>query len=136
VSPIAHNQPPQPHTAGSIAASPVVLVNSYPPRSGSPANTLPADLVWKVHVTGQPSLKRLRQRLTITIRSGTGWARIEVSDIGTGEWHPQPGDGEPGAEYGRGLAIIGAVADNVGHDVQSDGQTLWAEVAWPDTDQA
>ncbi len=72
---------------------------------------------------------------TITIRTGTGWARIEVSDIGTGEWHPQPGDGDPGAEYGRGLTIIAAVADKFGHDVHADGQTLWAEVSWPDTDQ-
>ncbi len=28
---------------------------------------------------------------TITIRTGPGWARIEVSDVGTDEWHPQPG---------------------------------------------
>ncbi len=73
---------------------------------------------------------------TITIRTGTGWARIDVSDIGTGEWHPQPGDSDPGAEYGRGLAIIVAVADKFGHDVHAGGQTLWAEVAWPGTDQA
>jgi anti-sigma regulatory factor (Ser/Thr protein kinase) len=73
---------------------------------------------------------------TITIRTEAGWARIDVSDIGTGEWHPQPGDGDPGAEYGRGLAIIVALADKFGHDVHAGGQTLWAEVAWPDTDQA
>jgi anti-sigma regulatory factor (Ser/Thr protein kinase) len=73
---------------------------------------------------------------TITIRAEPGWARIEVSDTGTGEWHPQPGEGDPGAEYGRGLAIIAAVADKFGHDVHADGQTLWAEVAWPDTGQA
>jgi anti-sigma regulatory factor (Ser/Thr protein kinase) len=73
---------------------------------------------------------------TITIRTEPGWARIEVSDTGTGEWHPQPGDGDPGAEYGRGLAIIAAVADKFGHDVHADGQTLWAEVGWPETDQA
>ena len=73
---------------------------------------------------------------TITIRTGPGWARIEVSDTGTGEWHPQPSDGDPGAEYGHGLAIIAVVADKFGHDVHADGQTLWAEVGWPDTDQA
>jgi anti-sigma regulatory factor (Ser/Thr protein kinase) len=73
---------------------------------------------------------------TITIRTGTGWARIEVSDTGTGQWHPPPGDGNPGAEYGRGLAIIAAIADKFGHDVRPDGQALWAEIAWPDTDQA
>ena len=73
---------------------------------------------------------------TITIRTGPGWARIEVSDVGTGEWHPQPGDGDPGAEYGRGLAIVVAVADKFGHDVHADGQTLWAEVNWPEPGQA
>jgi anti-sigma regulatory factor (Ser/Thr protein kinase) len=73
---------------------------------------------------------------TIAIRTKPGWARIEVSDTGTGEWHPQPGDGDPGAEYGRGLANIVAVADKFGHDVHADGQTLWAEVSWPEPGQA
>ena len=57
-----------------------------------------------------------------------GWARIEVSDPGTGQWHPLGTDDE--AEYGRGLAIVGALADKFGHDAGTDGQTVWAEVTW------
>jgi anti-sigma regulatory factor (Ser/Thr protein kinase) len=64
---------------------------------------------------------------TLTVRTAGGWARIEVSDTGTGEWHP-PHDDELDAEYGRGLAIIDALADKFGHDVTASGQTVWAEV--------
>ncbi len=65
---------------------------------------------------------------TVTIRTAPGWARIEVSDPGTGQWHPLGTDDE--AEYGRGLAIVGALADKFGHDAGTDGQTVWAEVTW------
>jgi signal transduction histidine kinase len=68
---------------------------------------------------------------TVTVRTGPGWARIEVSDAGTGEWHaPQGADLD--AEYGRGLAIVAALADKLGHDITADGQTVWAEVGWTD----
>ena len=33
-------------------------------------------------------------------------------------------------EYGRGLAIVAALADKLGHDVRASGQTVWAEVTW------
>jgi anti-sigma regulatory factor (Ser/Thr protein kinase) len=66
---------------------------------------------------------------TVTVHIGDGWARVEVSDIGTGEWHPPDGT-DLDAEYGRGLAIIAALADKFGHDVKADGQTVWAEVGW------
>ena len=66
---------------------------------------------------------------TVTVRTGEGWARIEVSDTGTGQWYPPQG-GDPDAEYGRGLAIIAALADKFGHDASADGQTVWAEVGW------
>jgi anti-sigma regulatory factor (Ser/Thr protein kinase) len=66
---------------------------------------------------------------TVSVRAETGWARIEVSDIGTGQWHPRP-DSRPEDEYGRGLAIVSALADKLGHDASADGQTLWAEVFW------
>ena len=65
---------------------------------------------------------------TVTIRTAPGWARIEVSDPGTGQWYPTGADDE--AEYGRGLAIVGALADKFGHDAGTDGQTVWAEVTW------
>ena len=28
---------------------------------------------------------------TVTVCTGDGWARVEVSDTGTGEWHPPDG---------------------------------------------
>ncbi len=66
---------------------------------------------------------------TVTVRTGQGWARIEVSDTGTGEWNaPQGADLD--AEYGRGLAIVAALADKLGHDITASGQTVWAEVGW------
>jgi anti-sigma regulatory factor (Ser/Thr protein kinase) len=66
---------------------------------------------------------------TITVRMQDDWARIEVSDTGTGQWYPPEG-GDPDAEYGRGLAIIAALADKFGHDVSAGGQVLWAEIDW------
>jgi anti-sigma regulatory factor (Ser/Thr protein kinase) len=66
---------------------------------------------------------------TVTVRTGDGWARVEVSDTGTGEWHPPEGE-DLDAEYGRGLAIIAALADKFGHEVEADGQAVWAEVGW------
>jgi anti-sigma regulatory factor (Ser/Thr protein kinase) len=73
-------------------------------------------------------------KVTITVRAGSGRSRVEVSDPGTGQWHPpadgQHGTGRPDAEYGRGLAIIATLADKLGHDATPEGQTLWAEVTW------
>lgn len=37
------------------------------------------------------------------------------------------------AEYGRGLAIVAALADKLGHDITVSGQNVWAEVGWADT---
>jgi anti-sigma regulatory factor (Ser/Thr protein kinase) len=68
---------------------------------------------------------------TVTVRTGPGWARIEVSDTGTGHWYPHDG-ARSDDEYGRGLAIIATLADKFGHDATPGGQTLWAEVHWLD----
>ena len=67
----------------------------------------------------------------MTVRTGPGWARIEVSDTGTGEWHGLQ-DADLDAEYGRGLAIVAALADKLGHDITASGQTVWAETGWAD----
>lgn len=68
---------------------------------------------------------------TLTLRTEPGWARLEVSDAGTGEWSgPRDAADEDEYEYGRGLAIVAALADKFGHDVRACGQTVWAEVAW------
>lgn len=68
---------------------------------------------------------------TVTVRTGSDWSRIEVSDTSSGEWHPDPDIGSPDDEYGRGLAVIAALADKFWHDVDASGQTVWAEVCWP-----
>lgn len=70
---------------------------------------------------------------TVSVLTGAGWARVEVSDAGTGQWHPREAIGSDD-EYGRGLAIVAALADKFGHDATPTGQTLFAEVHWPDTD--
>jgi anti-sigma regulatory factor (Ser/Thr protein kinase) len=67
---------------------------------------------------------------TVTIRTGSCWARIEVSDAGTGEWYPLLGCPRDDDEYGRGMAIIAALADKFGHDATPAGQVVWAEVSW------
>ena len=71
------------------------------------------------------------REFTVTVRTRPGWARIEVSDAGVGHWHLAPGDASLDDEYGRGMAIIAALADKLGHDANPAGQTVWAEVTWP-----
>jgi anti-sigma regulatory factor (Ser/Thr protein kinase) len=71
---------------------------------------------------------------TVSVLTGDGWARVEVSDTGTGEWHPPAGT-DLDAEYGRGLAIVAALADKFGHNATATGQTVWAEAAWPQPEQ-
>ena len=66
---------------------------------------------------------------TLTVRTEPGWARVEVTDAGAGQWNAR-GDGGADEEYGRGLAIVAALADKFGHDIRAGGQTAWAEVAW------
>jgi anti-sigma regulatory factor (Ser/Thr protein kinase) len=66
---------------------------------------------------------------TLTVRTAPGWARVEVADTGTGRWSA-PRDGPDDEEYGRGLAIVAALADKLGHDIRAGGQTVWAEVTW------
>lgn len=68
-------------------------------------------------------------RLTITVTTRPGWTRIAVTDGGVGEWsRPAPADAL--GDYGRGLLLVDALADKVGHDVDEDGQTMWAELSW------
>ena len=70
-------------------------------------------------------------QFTVSILSKPGWARIEVADEGAGQWHPLRGDTND--EYGRGLAIVAALAERLGHDLTTGGaQTVWAEITWPE----
>jgi hypothetical protein len=56
-----------------------------------------------------------------------GWARLEVSDQGTGGWVATPR--APDGDGGRGLVIAAAFADVSGHE----GCCAWAEVTWATT---
>lgn len=66
---------------------------------------------------------------TLTVRTEPGWSRLEISDAGTGEWSG-PRYASDDDEYGRGLAIVAALSDKLGHDVRRGRETVWAEVAW------
>ena len=63
------------------------------------------------------------------MRTEPGWARVEVSDAGRASGTRRDG-GSADEEYGRGLAIVAALADKFGHTVEASGQTVWAEVCW------
>ena len=67
----------------------------------------------------------------VRVRTGRGWARVEVSDTGTAEWTPSETPGTDD-EYGRGMVIVAALADKYGRDTTADGQTCWAEMYWSD----
>ena len=67
--------------------------------------------------------------LTLTVEHAPRRARIEVGDLGTERWQPLPGD--PSAEYGRGLLLVMALADGIGHDaIPGNRHRSWAEVTW------
>lgn len=62
---------------------------------------------------------------TISIRTGSQWARIEVTDGGPASRRPTPGNG-------WGLALVVGVTDRAGAETAPDGRrTAWAEVTWP-----
>lgn len=80
---------------------------------------------------------------TVSVVVEPGWGRIAVSDSGvepavqpaaqgTGSWSSATNP-EPLAEDGRGLMMVEAVADKVGHDAAERGNTIWAELTWPGT---
>ena len=62
-----------------------------------------------------------------------GWVRLEVSDLGTGDWVVLPSaSSEFADETGRGLIVVDALADLWGHD----GGCVWAEITWPQARRA
>jgi serine/threonine-protein kinase RsbW len=68
---------------------------------------------------------------TLTVRQRPGWARIEVQDLGDGQWRAPAPAGDDSAEEGRGLAIVAALADDFGHEAaEGRMQTCWAALAW------
>lgn len=69
-------------------------------------------------------------RLDISVLHG--YARIAVTDEGAGGWENNTlSETDEEEESGRGLQIVVALADKVGHEVTDSGQTVWAELHWP-----
>ncbi|WP_067490143.1 ATP-binding protein [Actinomadura hibisca] len=66
--------------------------------------------------------------VAVTVRDG--WARVAVSDAGPGDWTRPVPTASQMEEYGRGLLLVEAFADKVGHEVVAGGQTMWAEFGW------
>jgi two-component sensor histidine kinase len=61
---------------------------------------------------------------TVRLFSGTGWARIEVTDEGAAK-------GQSLARNGWGLTIVASITDRAAAVIQPDGcRTTWAEVSW------
>lgn len=68
---------------------------------------------------------------TLRVTTKPGWACIEVIDQGTGSWERALALPEEEEEFGRGLAIVTALSDGMGHQVDPAGQIAWAELTWP-----
>ncbi|CAL9553506.1 hypothetical protein SUDANB15_04460 [Streptomyces sp. enrichment culture] len=70
--------------------------------------------------------------LRLTADRGDGLVRVEVSDT-RGERGPRAGSGDPGADGGRGLLLVAALADAWGVDGRTGGpgKTVWAVVGVP-----
>ncbi|MEU4652978.1 ATP-binding protein [Streptomyces sp. NPDC023723] len=68
--------------------------------------------------------------LRLLARPDLGLVHIEVDDA-RGERLPRPTDGDPGADSGRGLLLVTALAGawGVSERVGGPGKTVWAEVA-------
>jgi anti-sigma regulatory factor (Ser/Thr protein kinase) len=67
---------------------------------------------------------------TVTVHHRPGWARLEVTDLGSLPWRRARTGGDRLAEHGRGLEIVAALADEVGHAVECGHQVIWATLTW------
>jgi anti-sigma regulatory factor (Ser/Thr protein kinase) len=62
----------------------------------------------------------------VRLRTGPGWARVEITDEG-------PAQGLREVSNGWGLSIVAGVTDQTDSIIQPDGRrTAWAEVTWLD----
>jgi anti-sigma regulatory factor (Ser/Thr protein kinase) len=68
--------------------------------------------------------------VSVTVASRPGWARIAVSDSGTGDWVRPLTAADALGDYGRGLVLVESLADKMGHEIGEAGQTMWAELTW------
>jgi anti-sigma regulatory factor (Ser/Thr protein kinase) len=71
-------------------------------------------------------------RLTLTLDTTTGLLRIAVTDAKGGQLPVAPTDPATDGETGRGLLMVGALADRWGTEPHPPGgKTVWAEVGYP-----
>ncbi|MFE6895383.1 ATP-binding protein [Streptomyces sp. NPDC057717] len=69
-------------------------------------------------------------RLTLTLDTTTGLLRIAVTDAKGGQLPVAPADSPTDGETGRGLLMVGALADRWGTEPHPPGgKTVWAEVS-------
>lgn len=69
-------------------------------------------------------------RLTLTLDTTTGLLRIAVTDAKGGQLPVVPTDSTTEGETGRGLLLVGALADRWGTEPHPPGgKTVWAEVS-------
>jgi anti-sigma regulatory factor (Ser/Thr protein kinase) len=67
----------------------------------------------------------------LTVRYAPGYARLEVTDQGSGIWPLSIPDSGGLPEGGRGLVVVAALADEVGHRaLDGRGHVMWAVVTW------
>jgi anti-sigma regulatory factor (Ser/Thr protein kinase) len=65
---------------------------------------------------------------TVRVWVRPGWVRLEVADLGTGDWVVlASASSEFADETGRGLIVVDAIADLWGHG----GGCVWTEITWP-----
>ncbi|MEU1438700.1 ATP-binding protein [Streptomyces sp. NPDC005786] len=81
-----------------------------------------AELATNAVVHGSVPGRDFELRLTI----GAAGLRIEVSDA-RGDRRPEACEREPGAEAGRGLRLVEALAEKWGVAERVVGKTVWAE---------
>ncbi|MFJ3619923.1 ATP-binding protein [Streptomyces iakyrus] len=69
-------------------------------------------------------------RLALTLDTTTGVLRIAVTDAKGGQLPVAPADSAADSESGRGLLMVGALADRWGTEPHPPGgKTVWAEVS-------
>jgi anti-sigma regulatory factor (Ser/Thr protein kinase) len=64
--------------------------------------------------------------VTLGVACGGTTLRVEVGDDNA--HHPSVRAGDDEAEGGRGMQIVGALADDWGVDATADGKTVWFEI--------
>jgi len=124
---LSHDYPGRPEAVGQARAWVAGCV------AGCPAV---GDVVLCVSEAASNAVKFTRSRtggtFTVRIVARPGRVRIEVADQG-GPNAPVPRAPANGAEGGRGLALIAALATAWGVNGGDAGRCVWMEFTWPET---